>query len=246
MNRFYKLGTGLLVGLSVCIGLPAGIVRADTEKYTSTDFAMNTVVSETLYTKGKDLNPQVSSLLKETEEGLLSWTEEESQIYQLNHSGGRTEEVSDELAGYLKNILQLSEDSGGAFDPTLGKVIRLWDIGGENPGIPEDGRLEALLKETGYEKMELDGNKGAFDPTLGKVIRLWDIGGENPGIPEDGRLEALLKETGYEKMELDGNKVTLKDGSTLDLGAVGKGIGCDLTMEFLKKEKDVSGMILNL
>ena len=199
MNRFYKLGTGLLVGLSICIGLPAGIVRADTEKYTSTDFIMNTVVSETLYTKGKDLNPQVSSLLKETEEGLLSWTEEDSQIYQLNHSGGRTEEVSDELAGYLKNILQLSEDSGGAFDPTLGKVIRLWDIGGENPGIPEDGRLEALLKETGYEKMELDGNK-----------------------------------------------VTLKDGSTLDLGAVGKGIGCDLTMEFLKKEKDVSGMILNL
>ena len=54
MNRFYKLGTGLLVGLNVCIGLPAGIVRADTEKYTSTDFAMNTVVSETLYTKGKD------------------------------------------------------------------------------------------------------------------------------------------------------------------------------------------------
>ena len=184
MNRFYKLGTGLLVGLSVCIGLPAGIVRADTEKYTSTDFAMNTVVSETLYTKGKDLNPQVSSLLKETEEGLLSWTEEESQIYQLNHSGGRTEEVSDELAGYLKNILQLSEDS----------------------------RL--------------------LDPTLGKVIRLWDIGGENPGIPEDGRLEALLKETGYEKMELDGNKVTLKDGSTLDLGAVGKGSDAILLWNF--------------
>ena len=86
----------------------------------------------------------------------------------------------------------------------------------------------------------------AFDPTIGKIIRLWDIGGENAGIPAQEELDKLLKETGYEKLELDGNKVTLKDGATLDLGAAGKGIGCDLVMDLLKNEKEVSGMILNL
>lgn len=199
MKRFHKWGTGLLLGFGVFAAIPSGIVQAAAEKYTNTDFAMNTVVSETLYTNGKNLNSSIGELLRKTEDELLSWTEEDSQIFQVNHANGKTVEVSDELAGYLKKIRQLAEDSEGAFDPTLGKVIRLWDIGGANPGIPEDGQLEPLLKETGYEKMELNGNK-----------------------------------------------VTLKDGATIDLGAAGKGIGCDLAMELLKQDKEVAGMILSL
>lgn len=143
----------------VLTGLVFSPVQAKTQKYTNTDFAMNTVVSETLYTKGKDLNPSIGKLLKKTEDEILSWTEEDSQIAQVNHAGGETVEVSAELADYLRKIQQLAEDSQGAFDPTLGKVIRLWDIGGENAGIPQTGELESLLKETGYEKLELDGNK---------------------------------------------------------------------------------------
>ena len=51
---------------------------------------------------------------------------------------------------------------------------------------------------------------------------------------------------GYQKVSLDGDKVTLEKGATLDLGATGKGIGCDVVSDFLKTQKDVSGMILNL
>ncbi len=117
----------------------------------------------------------------------------------MKHAGGETDEVSAEHADYLKKKQQLAEDTQGAFDPTLGKVIRLWDIGGENQGIPQTGELESLLKVTGYEKLELDGHT-----------------------------------------------VTLKDGATIDLGAAGKGLGCDMVMDFLEQDKDVSGMILNL
>lgn len=199
MTKKQKFGMGTVLAGAVLTGLVFSPVQAKTQKYTNTDFAMNTVVSETLYTKGKDLNPSIGKLLKKTEEELLSWTEEDSQIAQVNQAGGETVEVSDELTDYLQKIQQLAEDSEGAFDPTLGKVIRLWDIEGENAGIPQVGELESLLKETGYEKLELDGNKA-----------------------------------------------TLKDGATLDLGAAGKGIGCDLVMELLKQDADVSGMILNL
>ena len=40
--------------------------------------------------------------------------------------------------------------------------------------------------------------------------------------------------------------MTLLDGCTLDLGAVGKGMGCDLIVDYLKTQPEVSGMILNL
>ena len=78
------------------------------------------------------------------------------------------------------------------------------------------------------------------------MIRLLDIDGEDPHVPETSELDALLKDVGYQKVTLDGNKVTLAEDTTLDLGAVGKGIGCDVISDFLKDQKEVEGMILNL
>lgn len=67
--------------------------------------------------------------------------------------------VSGETAGYLKQVLELSKASGGAMDPTMGQVIRLWDIDGENPHIPEEEELNSLLENVGYQKVTLDGDK---------------------------------------------------------------------------------------
>ena len=175
------------------------VYASDIEKYTNADFAMDTVVSETLYTSGKDINTQIGEKLREMETTLLSWTEENSQISQLNNAEGKTMEVSDDLVADLEKIRQLSQDSDGVFDPTLGKIIRLWDIAGENPHVPDQSEIDTLLPEVGYEKIQVDGNN-----------------------------------------------VTLLDGCTLDLGAVGKGMGCDQIMDYLQTQPDVVGMILNL
>ena len=148
-------GSLLLTVISaIVLGKTITVVYAsDIEKYTNADFAMDTVVSETLYTSGAD----------------------------------------------LEKIRQLSQDSDGAFDPTLGKIIRLWNIDGENPHVPDQSEIDTLLPEVGYEKIQVDGNN-----------------------------------------------VTLLDGCTLDLGAVGKGMGCDQIMDYLQTQPDVFGMILNL
>ena len=194
-------GSLLLTVISaIVLGKTITVVYAsDIEKYTNADFAMDTVVSETLYTSGADINTQIGEKLREMETTLLSWTEENSQISQLNNADGKTMEVSDDLAADLEKIRQLSQDSNGAFDPTLGKIIRLWDIAGENPHVPDQSEIDTLLPEVGYEKIQVDGNN-----------------------------------------------VTLLDGCTLDLGAVGKGMGCDQIMDYLQTQPDVFGMILNL
>lgn len=198
--KIKKKSAVMLCGV-FCTALTAVPVLADTEvqKYTNTDFAMDTVVSETLYTTGDDLNTAIGQKIRDIETEYLSWTDEDSQIAKLNAASGETTEVSDELASYLEKIFQLAKDSNGAFDPTIGKIIRLWDITGENPHVPEQSELDELLKDVGYQKVSLDGDK-----------------------------------------------VTLEKGATLDLGATGKGIGCDVVSDFLKTQEDVSGMILNL
>ena len=92
MVKIHKILTGLALWGIISAGAVLCPVwaGAKTEKYTNTDFAMNTVVSETLYTTGKNLNPSVGELLKNTEENLLSWTEEDSQIAALNAAQGKT------------------------------------------------------------------------------------------------------------------------------------------------------------
>ncbi|MDO4337055.1 MAG: FAD:protein FMN transferase [Eubacteriales bacterium] len=178
---------------------PTAAHAAEPAVYTRTDFAMDTVVTETVYSTGEDITDSVIGILKDLETNLISWTNENSQIYRLNEKSGEEVQVSEELSGYLKQILKLSEDSNGAMDPTLGRVIRLWDIDGENPHVPADPELKSLMENVGYEKVSLSGNK-----------------------------------------------VTLEEGCTLDLGAVGKGIGCDAVADYLEQQPEISGMILNL
>ena len=65
-----------------CTALTAVPVLADTEvqKYTNTDFAMDTVVSETLYTTGDDLNTAIGQKIRDIETEYLSWTDEDSSL----------------------------------------------------------------------------------------------------------------------------------------------------------------------
>ena len=199
MTYRHSFVLGLMVITSLSCTSQSLWGASEINTYSKTDFAMDTVVSETLYTTGEDITADVIEALKNVEENWISWTEESSQIYQINQNAGSTVTVSQETAAYLKQVLELSEASEGAMDPTMGKIIRLWDIDGENPHIPEEKELNTLLKNVGYSKITLDGNK-----------------------------------------------VTLPVGMTLDLGAAGKGIGCDAAEQVLEKEKEVSGMILNL
>ena len=190
---------GLFITASLLCTSRTAWGNSEINTYTKTDFAMDTVVSETLYTTGEDITADIISALKDVEENWISWTKESSQIYQINQNAGNTTTVSDETATCLKQVLDLSKASGGAMDPTMGRVIRLWDIDGENPHIPSDDELNSLLENVGYDKVTLDGNK-----------------------------------------------VTMPEGVTLDLGAAGKGIGCDAAQKILDADKNVSGMILNL
>ena len=191
--RGFIITASLLCTSQTVFGAP------EVNTYSKTDFAMDTVVSETLYTTGEDITADVITALKDVETNLISWTEEGSQIYKINQNAGNTTTVSDETADYLKQVLDLSEASGGAMDPTMGKVIRLWDIDGENPHVPAEDDLKSLLADVGYDKVILNGND-----------------------------------------------VTMPEGVTLDLGAAGKGIGCDAAKKILDAHKEVSGMILNL
>ena len=132
--------------------------------------------SETLYTSGADINTQIGEKLREMETTLLSWTEENSQISKLNNADGKTMEVSDDLAADLEKIRQLSQDSNGAFDPTLGKVIHLnflvahFGKKGVDFGLIWDMRVLAV------NVPQADNfSKGGVKSTVGILEKAWAV-----------------------------------------------------------------------
>lgn len=86
---------------------------------------------------------------------------------------------------------------------------------------------------------------GAFDVTVGGVSQLWSIGEENERIPSDKEIKAELKNVGYGKIKFGKNTVSLSDGVKIDLGAVGKGMACDMVKAYLDSS-DVEGAIISV
>lgn len=74
------------------------------------------------------------------------------------------------------------------------------------------------------------------------VSKLWDFTAENPRLPSKKSLTAALKSVSSENIIIEGNRITLKNGATIDLGAVAKGYIADKIAE-LYKEKNLSGII---
>src|SRR5687768_11997814 len=80
----------------------------------------------------------------------------DSEISRFN-SATSTEwfDVSSDLATVVDAALQVSEQSGGAFDITVGPLVAAWGFGksGEPIDLPDDARLLELRAHVGYEKL---------------------------------------------------------------------------------------------
>ena len=86
---------------------------------------------------------------------------------------------------------------------------------------------------------------GAFDVTVGGISQLWSIGEENERIPSDKEIKAELENVGYGKIRVGGDTVSLPENVKLDLGAVGKGMACDMIKAYLDRS-DMKGAIISV
>lgn len=120
-----------------------------------------------------------------------------SEIAFLNRSAAhRKVRVSPELFGYLQRASELSRHSQGAFDLTVGPLMRAWGFGGGPRSKPTPELLAAAREQVGMHWVELDPSEftvrfqrpgmrldlGAFGKGLGleqAVARLRDAGLES-------------------------------------------------------------------
>ena len=97
--------------------------------------------------------------------------------------------VSDDLFRVLAAAQKLSEQSGGAFDITVGPVTRMWREARRGHQMPDPDLLDAALSHCGYRKLHLDAAKHTV--TLDEEGMQLDAGGIAKGYAADEALRVI-------------------------------------------------------
>ncbi|HLW64074.1 MAG TPA: FAD:protein FMN transferase [Gemmataceae bacterium] len=113
-----------------------------------------------------------------------------AQFDQSNHPPVK---VSPDLFFVLSKGQELAKKSDGAFDMTVGPVVKLWRIARRIQKMPEEKDLAEAKSKVGYQKMELD-EKERTVRLLVPGMRL-DLGGIAKGYAAD-EVQAVLKKDG--------------------------------------------------
>jgi thiamine biosynthesis lipoprotein len=106
-------------------------------------------------------------------------------------AGGPPVRVSDELFFVLRRAQEVARRSGGAFDVTVGPVVRLWRRARRTQKLPDRDRLAQALALVGYKNVSLDAR--AQTVQLLKPGMQLDLGGIAKGYAADEALKALKK-----------------------------------------------------
>ena len=124
--------------------------------YSEDLFAMDTVMS--IRAIGPDAEEAVKAAVSEIRrlDSLLSTGNDSSDISAINRNKtAQTDQDTALLAFRAKEIYRLT---GGAFDPTVYPVMRLWGFTDRNYQVPEEEALQAAAATVNGESLQIDGN----------------------------------------------------------------------------------------
>jgi thiamine biosynthesis lipoprotein len=120
---------------------------------------------------------------------ILSDYKPDSELNQISRTVGRPAKISDDLLRVLAASQKFAEETGGAFDVTLGPVIRLWREARKNKRLPDAAALREAGGWCGYRKLHLDEANRTV--TLDQPGMQLDVGGIAKGYAADEALAAL-------------------------------------------------------
>jgi thiamine biosynthesis lipoprotein len=176
---------------------------------------LGTVCIVNLYREGTaPLYGAVFARLREIE-GRMSANAADTEVARINrYAGVAPVPVSGEVLTVLSAALRYAELSGGAFDPTVGPLVKLWGIGTEHARIPAEGEIRGALGLVNWRDVIIDTAAGTvFLPKAGMEL---DLGAIAKGYAAD-EAAALIKGAGISGALID------LGGNIYALGSKGKG-----------------------
>lgn len=195
----------IMASMVIMITLIILMTGCQKEDLTKTTYALGTVITINLFDEGDDeLMTRLIERVTEIEK-LMSAQQGTSEISAVTAMAGKAPVlVSEETFEVIKRALYYAELSDGKFDPTIGPVISLWNIGTEEARLPEQSEIDAALKYVDYTKVVLnEEDQSVYLPEEGMSL---DLGGIAKGYAAD-EVAKILDQEGVDKamINLGGN-----------------------------------------
>lgn len=109
---------------------------------------------------------------------------EDSELYRMNQKAAYEDvPVSDDVFHVLSTALFISDLSGGAFDVSVGPLVKLWNVNSDSPHVATQAELDAVLPLVGYNNIVLDFQKKSV--RFKKAGMSVDLGGIAKGFAAD-------------------------------------------------------------
>lgn len=153
------------------------------------------------------LSKQIEAELAEVNRQMSTWIPE-SEISRFNSTGSTNAfQTSEGFASVVQQSLELSRSTGGAFDPTLQPLLKIWGFGSEGVEhkVPTDAAIAHAKSMTGWRHLASDGTSSIRKDMPALALDLGAIA-KGYGVDAVGR---LLERNGHDNwfVEIGGEVV---------------------------------------
>lgn len=171
------------------------------ETITRTELFMGTAIKVTLYEGGNEgILDKVFNRIIDIED-LVSINKDETELTKLNdNSGVGKVKLSDTSYNIIKEGLRYSKMSDGAYDISIGPLVKLWSIGLPEAKVPTKDEINETIKYVDYSKIEI--NESTKEVFLSQKGMMLDLGSIAKGYVAD-EIVTLLKNEGVNKAIID-------------------------------------------
>ncbi|MBI5345490.1 MAG: FAD:protein FMN transferase [Deltaproteobacteria bacterium] len=184
----------VIVSVFVLILVPF-LRKKNRENVTYSKALMGTIVEITI--AGGDAKTSEGASVAAVEEikrleGIFSSYKKDSEVSRVSaNAGAAPVKVSPEVMEVVEAALRVSKLSGGAFDPTVGSLARVWGFSGEVELAPDKKDVKKILPLVNYRLITIDAKASAVG--LKKKGMVLNLGGIAKGYIVGKAIEALKR-----------------------------------------------------
>jgi FAD:protein FMN transferase len=189
--------------------MSAACAAAKPRELSRSEFVLDTVCSVRIIgSRDESLLDEAFTRLRAIDDELNSY-KPELQVAAVNKSAGVAPvRVSDGALSVVARDLEYSRLSDGAFDPSVGPLVKLWGIGTDHARLPEKSEIDSALALVGWRDVVVD--KEAKTIFLRRAGMALDLGSTTKGYAADGVADSL-RSRGVKKaiIDLGGNVMVI-------------------------------------
>jgi thiamine biosynthesis lipoprotein len=193
-----SLAISALILLASCDSPESKLVRR-------TQFVMGTLVEITLGEDDTAKTQQAMDLAFDEMsrlENLMSTHLPDSEISRLNQQAGKGYTLlSQEVLIVIKRALIWGHKTSGAFDISIGPVVKLWRFTDENPTVPPPAILQQAAKSVNYKNVQIDDvmvrlSKPGMALHLGAIAKGYAVDSAMAVLKNNGIQNAMINAGG--------------------------------------------------